>query len=237
MQHAFQCMILDLGLGLPDLNGFELLERIRKDPSIHAPPVIIHSGRDLSREEFHRLRRYTDAMVMKGSPHSGERLAEEVASLLENMTGQLPTTESAEASGQKDWPAILKGRTVLLVDDDMRNTFALSKTLEKKGLNVIMAPDGQTALELLENAQCLIDAVLMDTMMPGMDGNEATRRIRKRPECRGLPIIALSAKAMAEDRELCLEAGADAFLPKPIDLEQLFALLQKWMITVGGKPA
>ena len=227
-EETFHCMILDLGL--PDCSGFQLLEKINADASIQAPPVVIHSGRVLSRTEYDQLQRYTDSFVIKGMPLSGEQLGKEVASFLNEVgLNEAANDTGAEPADTPDWPDIFKGKTVLLVDDDIRNTFALSGALEKRGLGVIMAPDGLTALHLLEHSSQTIHAVLMDVMMPNMDGNEITRQIRTQHAPHKLPIIGLSAKAMEEDRERCLDAGMNAFLPKPVDMNRLLVTLRDHM--------
>ena len=214
-EKAFDCIILDLTL--PDTSGFEFLEQLaRRGP---LPPVVIYSARELSREEDLRLREYTDSIVIKGA-HSPGRLLDEVSLFLHAVKKPSSPTPTAQQ------PSDLSG-TVLVVDDDMRNVFALSKTLRHHGLKVLIAQDGYKALTQLEqNAD--VDWVLMDVMMPGMDGHEATREIRKRPEWRDLPVIAVTAKAMKGDREKCLEAGANDYLTKPIDIEKLLSMMRAW---------
>ncbi|MBF0611765.1 MAG: response regulator, partial [Magnetococcales bacterium] len=225
---TFDCMILDLSL--PDCSGFRLLENISKDPMIHELPVVIHSGKELSRAEYSQLRRYTDAVVTKGTPGSADRLVREVGAFLQAMD-KAPVPETRDESRQiHEWKALFANKSILLVDDDVRNTFALSRVLEKRGLNVIMAPDGLTALELLEHSPRSVDAVLMDVMMPGLDGNETTRRVREKEKFRHLPIIGLSAKAMADDRQRSLDAGMDHFLSKPVDQDLLLSLLRDILV-------
>ncbi|MEO5370780.1 MAG: response regulator [Magnetococcus sp. DMHC-1] len=220
----FDCMILDLSL--PDCSGFELLEHMAHDLSIQKLPVVIHSGRDLSREEYFRLRHYTDALVTKGTPDSGERLAREVGAFLHQAVVTPPEESSTGTTSFQDWKKVFSNTSILLVDDDVRNTFSLSRTLEKRGINVIMAPDGLTALDLLNHAARPVDAVLMDVMMPGLDGHEVTRRIREKEGFQAIPIIGLSAKTMEEDRQKSLAAGMDRFLSKPVDIEHLLGQLQ-----------
>ncbi|HET8882584.1 MAG TPA: response regulator, partial [Solimonas sp.] len=214
-EKTFDCIILDLTL--PDASGFELLEQLaRRGP---LPPVVIYSAHELSREENLRLREYTDSIVIKGA-HSPGRLLDEVSLFLHAMKKPSSPTPTAQQ------PSDLSG-TVLVVDDDMRNVFALSKTLRSRGLKVLIAQDGHKALAQLEqNAD--VDWVLMDVMMPGMDGHEATREIRKSAEWRDLPVIAVTAKAMKGDREKCLEAGASDYLTKPIDIEKLLSMMRAW---------
>jgi CheY-like chemotaxis protein/CHASE3 domain sensor protein len=215
----YDCIVLDLGL--PGMSGTELLERLAATPA-GVPPVVIHSGRDLSREENLKLRQYTDAIVVKGA-RAPERLLEEVSLFLHSI--QHAPRRPAEKPSLGDE---LKGRSVLLVDDDMRNLFALSKVLRGWGLVVAMAQDGRKALKALEENPAT-ELVLMDVMMPGMDGYEATRAIRAQARFAQLPIIALTAKAMRGDRERCLEAGASDYLSKPVDLDKLASLLRVWL--------
>jgi CheY-like chemotaxis protein len=187
------------------------------------PPVVVHSGRDLSREESLRLRQYTDSIVIKGA-RSPERLLDEVTLFLHSIRRQT----AAATSPPRSVDPTLANRTVLIVDDDMRNIFALSKALRARGLKVLMAQDGQKALkQLADNSE--IDIVLMDIMMPGMDGYETTREIRKHPQLRKLPVLALTAKAMQGDREKCLEAGANDYLSKPIDVDKLLSMMRVWV--------
>ncbi len=215
-QQSFDCVILDLGM--PDMNGFEFLERAAALPSV--PPVVVYSGRELSAEENLRLRQYTDSIVIKGA-RSPERLLDEVSLFLHSI-------RESPAAPQREMDGSLTGRSVLVVDDDMRNIFALSKALRAKGLTVVMAQDGYKAVKQLEENRG-IELVLMDIMMPGMDGYQTMAEIRKNPLHRQLPIIAVTAKAMRGDREKCLEAGANDYLSKPIDLDQLFSMMRVWL--------
>jgi len=215
-QVQFDCVILDLGMA--DVNGFEFLERAATLPAM--PPVVIYSGRELSREENLKLREYTDSIVIKGA-RSPERLLDEVSLFLHSI--HAPSTVRP-----REVDTSLHGRTVLVVDDDMRNIFALSKTLRAKGVKVVMAQDGLKAIKQL-GEQDDIEMVLMDIMMPGMDGYQTMGEIRKNPKYHKLPIIALTAKAMRGDREKCLEAGANDYLSKPIDLDKLFSLMRVWL--------
>jgi CheY-like chemotaxis protein len=199
----------------------ELLEHLAATPS-GVPPVVIYSGRDLSREENLKLRQYTDAIVVKGA-RSPERLLDEVSLFLHSIQHA-----PRRAAGQSPPGEELRGHSVLLVDDDMRNLFALSKVMRGWGLAVTMAQDGQKALKSLEDNPAT-ELVLMDIMMPGMDGYEAMRAIRAQPRFAQLPIIALTAKAMRGDREKCLEAGASDYLSKPVDIDKLVSLLRVWL--------
>ena len=214
---GYDCIVLDLGL--PGISGLDLLEKLADSGSI--PPVVVYSGRELSREENLRIRQYTDSIVIKGA-RSPERLLDEVSLFLHSIrNASQPGVAATNYDG-------LHGHHVLLVDDDMRNLFALSKVLRSWGVQVSMAQDGQKALQMLaENPQ--LELVLMDIMMPGMDGYEATRAIRAKPSLSRLPIIALTAKAMRGDREQCLEAGANDYLAKPIDLDKLASMMHVWL--------
>ncbi|MFK2932639.1 response regulator [Dyella agri] len=213
---AYDCIVLDLGL--PGLSGMELLERLAAGGSV--PPVVIYSGRDLSREENLRIRQYTDSIVIKGA-RSPDRLLDEVSLFLHRIRQQPSASAADIADG-------LQGHHLLLVDDDMRNLFALSKVLRGWGLKVSMAQDGPRALRMLEEEDAL-ELVLMDIMMPGMDGYEAIRQIRAQSRLAQLPIIALTAKAMRGDREQCLAAGANDYLSKPVDLDKLNSMIRVWL--------
>jgi CheY-like chemotaxis protein/signal transduction histidine kinase/CHASE3 domain sensor protein len=216
---GYDCIVLDLGL--PGISGVEMLEKLAQSGSI--PPVVVYSGRELSREENLRIRQYTDSIVIKGV-RSPERLLDEVSLFLHSIresTGPQAASPSPSYDG-------LSGHHVMLVDDDMRNLFALSKVLRGWGLQVTMAQDGQKALQHLQEHDN-VELVLMDIMMPGMDGYEVTRAIRAQPSLSHLPVIALTAKAMRGDREQCLEAGANDYLSKPIDLDKLASMMHVWL--------
>ncbi|CCG40957.1 response regulator [Magnetospirillum molischianum] len=214
----FDCLVLDLIL--PDISGFDLLDRARAD-GLRLPPVVIHSAKDLSYDETLRLRDYTDSIVIK-SARSPERLLDEVTLFLHSVRAVPPIEQPPRR--EED----LAGRKILLVDDDMRNAFALSKTLRNRGLSVLVAEDGIKAVAHVDLHPDL-DMVLMDIMMPGMDGYTAIAEIRRRPGRAGLPILALTAKAMPGDRERCLAAGANDHVPKPIDIDRLLELIRHWL--------
>ncbi len=218
----FDCVILDLRL--PDTNGFELLKHLEGIEEISLPPIVIYTGKELSREESQELQKYSRSIVVKGA-NSPERLLDEVTLFLHSvetkMTGEQKEIRVRQTSDHNP----LKEKHVLIVDDDMRNTFALSKILKKNGLTVSMADNGQLALEKLdENPN--IDLVLMDIMMPVMDGYEAMEKIREQERFQDLPIIALTAKAMPEDRSRCLEKGANDYVPKPVEVDMLLTLMR-----------
>lgn len=218
----FDCMILDLTL--PGMSGVNLLEACAQQ-QLALPPVIVYSGQELSNEQTLALREYTDSIVIKGA-RSPERLLDEVTLFLHSVKVNLPLAQQQQLNKPEQKIESISGRTVLIVDDDMRNTFALSKVLRSKGLNVLMAQDGLKAISQLE-ANPGIDLVLMDIMMPGMDGYTAIRKIRREIPCQSLPIIALTAKAMIGDREKCLEAGANDYLSKPVDIDDLTAIMMR----------
>ena len=223
-QH-FDCMILDLNL--PDRTGFEVLNEMNNDEAIARCPVIVYTGRDLTPEENFELMKYADSVIVKGVK-SPERLLDETALFLHRVVADMPKAKRQTIKQLYNTDTQLKGKKILIVDDDMRNSFALSKLLSDKGIIVEIAQTGQKALELLAEDPD-IDLILMDIMMPGMDGYETTRRIRARQEFRTLPILALTAKAMKGDREKCLAAGANDYLPKPVDVDRLFSMLRVWL--------
>lgn len=214
--HSYDCIVLDLNLG--GISGIEFLEKAAT--LVAVPPVVIYSGQDLSREDSLKLRQYTDSIVIKGQ-RSPERLLDEVSLFLHSIGSRGANATPADDNN-------LGGRQVLLVDDDMRNLFALSKSLRARGVNVSMAQDGYKALQQLEENPS-IELVLMDIMMPGMDGYETTREIRKLPQWSNLPIIAVTAKAMHGDRDKCLDAGANDYLTKPVDLDKLLSMMRVWL--------
>jgi CheY-like chemotaxis protein len=220
----FDCLVLDLGLS--DMSGFELLDQLQARGQA-LPPIIVYTGRELTRQQAERLERYADSVIVKGVK-SEERLLDETALFLHRVVGDLPEPKRRMIASLHDLDALFAGKTVLLVDDDMRNTFALAKLLRERELVVDIASDGLQALAWLDKHPD-VDVVLMDVMMPELDGYEATRRIRAQERFRRLPIIALTAKAMQDDRERCMKAGASDYLPKPVDLERLLSMLRVWL--------
>ncbi len=222
---AFDCVVLDLHL--PDTSGFELLSEIQKLPQLRDLPIVVFTGRELTEEEDGLLRQNAKSIVLKGV-RSPERLLDETALFLHRVIGDLPVAKQRmiETLHRSDEP--LLGRKVLVVDDDVRNIFALNSVLERHKMEVVSATNGRTAIDLLEKSDD-IALVLMDVMMPEMDGYETMRRIRSRPQFRMLPIIALTAKAMKGDREKCLEAGASDYVAKPVNTEQLLSLVRMWL--------
>jgi signal transduction histidine kinase/DNA-binding response OmpR family regulator/CHASE3 domain sensor protein len=227
---TFDCMVLDLSL--PDLSGYELLEQMAALEGVSFPPVIVYTGRSLSREEEEDLRRFSSSIIIK-DVRSPERLLDEVTLFLHQVESELPPERQSMLKKARDRDAVLEARRILVVEDDVRNIFALSRVLEPKGAKVEIARNGREALEALSRsagaAGDTIDLVLMDIMMPEMDGLTAIREIRKRPEWGNLPIIALTAKAMKGDREKCLAAGASDYIAKPLDVDKLLSLVRIWM--------
>jgi len=227
---TFDCMVLDLSL--PDASGYSLLETLSKEDSYSFPPVIVYTGADLTADEEHRLRRYSKSIIIKGAK-SPERLLDEVSLFLHQIVAELPPEQQRMIKKARSREAALEGRRILIVEDDVRNVFALSSILEPRGAFIQIARNGVEALRHLETAERTvdqkIDLVLMDIMMPEMDGLTATREIRKRPEWSKLPIIALTAKAMKEDQEQCLAAGANDYMAKPLDVEKLLSLVRVWI--------
>jgi CheY-like chemotaxis protein/signal transduction histidine kinase len=222
---TLDCMVLDISL--PDATGFELLERMAEEDQYSFPPVIVYTARSLSAEEEQQLRRYSRSIIIKGA-RSPERLLDEVTLFLHQVEANLPADRQKMLQEARSRDAVFEGRTVLIVEDDVRNIFALTSVLEPRGARVVIARNGREALDTVTSRRD-IDMVLMDIMMPEMDGYEAMREIRKRPDLRSVPIIALTAKAMRDDREHCLAAGASDYIAKPIDVEQLMSLMRVWM--------
>jgi HAMP domain-containing protein/CheY-like chemotaxis protein/signal transduction histidine kinase len=224
-REPFDCVVLDLRL--PDMSGFEVLEKIAKEGALKELPVVVFTGRELSAEEEARLHDYARSVVVKGV-ESPERLLDETALFLHRVIGELPDTKQQMLERLHRSDEDLVGKSVLVVDDDVRNIFALSSVLERRGMNVMTASTGREAISALEQRPDL-SVALMDIMMPEMDGYETIRAIRQKSEFRRLPIIALTAKAMKGDREKCLEAGASDYLAKPVNTEQLLSSLRMWL--------
>ena len=219
------CVVLDLRL--PDMSGFEVLEAIRADGAIADVPVVVFTGRELSPEEDAQLHTMARSIVVKGV-ELPERLLDETALFLHRVVTDLPPEKQRMLERLNSSDEDLLNRTVLLVDDDARNIFALSSVLERRGMRVLTATTGTEAIELVASTPDLA-IVLMDIMMPQMDGYQTMQAIRQKPELRRLPIIALTAKAMKGDREKCLEAGASDYLAKPVNTEQLLSALRMWL--------
>ena len=224
----FDCLVLDLGL--PDMNGFELIEQIQAtlaQRGLPPLPTIVYTGKDLTRAEETRLKRMTDSIILK-DVRSPERLLEETSLFLHRDQANLPRPQRQILERLREADPVLVGKKALIVDDDVRNIFALTSLLEEYQMEVLFAENGRDAVGLVESNPDL-DIVLMDVMMPEMDGYETTRCIRQQPQFRHLPIIALTAKAMQGDRQKCIEAGASDYIAKPVDTEQLISLLRVWL--------
>lgn len=227
---TFDCMVMDLNL--PDLNGLALLQRMAEQEHVAFPPVIVYTGRSLSVEEEQELRRFSRSIIIK-DVRSPERLLDEVTLFLHQLETTLPEQSQRLLEMVRSREAIFEGRRILVVEDDVRNIFALSSVLEPKGIQVVIARNGLEALATLQRENQRdgqgIDLVLMDIMMPEMDGITAIGEIRKQPAWKKLPIIALTAKAMKDDQDKCLSAGANDYIAKPLDVEKLLSLIRVWM--------
>ncbi|MFY8142522.1 MAG: response regulator [Caulobacter sp.] len=229
-EQTFDCMVLDLSL--PDASGFSLLETLSQDDSHAFPPVIVYTGHDLSADDEQRLRRYSSSIIIKGAK-SPERLLDEVSLFLHQVVSELPAEQQKMIQKARHRDAVLEGRRVLIVEDDIRNVYSLTNVLEPRGAVVEIARNGQEAIDALnrsaEDPARAIDLVLMDVMMPVMDGLTAARQIRLDARWSKLPILMLTAKAMPDDQERCIAAGASDYMAKPIDVDKLLSLVRVWM--------
>ena len=229
-EQTFDCMVLDLSL--PDTSGFSLLEQLSLGGEHAFPPVIVYTGHDLSADDEQRLRRHSNSIIIKGAK-SPERLLDEVSLFLHRVVSDLPAEQQKMIQKARNRDALLEGRRILVVEDDVRNVYSLTSILEPRGAVVEIARNGQEAIDALERAGRgeaeAIDLVLMDVMMPVMDGLEATRRIRSVGRWAKLPIIMLTAKAMPDDQERCIAAGANDYMAKPLDVDKLLSLVRVWM--------
>ena len=224
-ERPFDCVVLDLRL--PDMTGFEVLERLGDTLELNDLPVVVFTGKELSPDEDARLRSLARSVVVKGV-ESPERLLDETALFLHRVVADLPAEKQRMLDRLHRSDDALVGKKVLVVDDDVRNIFALSSVLERRGMSVLTAGTGREAIATLESTP-EVAIVLMDIMMPEMDGYETMQVIRQNVAFRRLPIIALTAKAMKGDREKCLEAGASEYLAKPVNTEQLLSALRAWL--------
>jgi CheY-like chemotaxis protein len=222
---AFDCVVLDLRL--PDMSGFEVLERLRDDTSLGEVPVVVFTGKELSPDEDARLHTLARSVVVQGV-ESPERLLDETALFLHRVVADLPPEKQQMLDRLHRSDDALLGKKVLVVDDDVRNIFALSSVLERRGMTVLTAGTGREAIATIDSTPD-VAIVLIDIMMPEMDGYETMQVIRQNPAFQRLPIIALTAKAMKGDREKCLEAGASDYLAKPVNTEQLLSALRMWL--------
>jgi CheY-like chemotaxis protein len=224
-EQEFDAVVLDLRL--PDISGFELLERMRETASMRDVPVVVFTGKELSDDEEAQLRRMAKSIVVKGV-QSPERLLDETSLFLHRAMSDLPEAKRSMLERLHASDEVLVDKKVLVVDDDVRNIFALSSILEQHNMKVLSAGTGREAIDILESTPDL-SLVLMDIMMPEMDGFETMRVIRQKPQLRRLPMIALTAKAMKGDREKCLEAGASDYIAKPVNPDQLVSLMRVWL--------
>jgi len=225
LDRPFDCCVLDLRL--PDMTGFELLDKLQEDPALCDIPIVVFTGKELSKEEEGQLRTAAKSIVLK-DVQSPERLFDETALFLHRVVSDLPEPKRRMLDQLHNSNDVLKRRKVLIVDDDARNIFALTTLLENQEMDVISATNGRQAIELLAQ-QDDVSVVLMDIMMPEMDGYETMRQIRKDPKFGALPILALTAKAMKGDREKCLAAGASDYIAKPVNTNELLSLLRVWL--------
>jgi len=227
---TFDCMVLDLTL--PDASGYALLETLSQENAFSFPPVIVYTGRDLSAQDEQQLRRYSHSIIIKGAK-SPERLLDEVTLFLHQVVAGLSLEQQTLLRRAQSRDETLEGKRVLIVEDDVRNVYALSSVLEPRGVKVQIARNGREAVEATLRAAGAeapaIDLVLMDVMMPEMDGLTATREIRRDARCKKIPILMLTAKAMPDDQEKCLEAGASDYMTKPLDVDRLLSLVRVWM--------
>ncbi|WP_075792072.1 response regulator [Massilia putida] len=224
-QQHFDCMVLDLTL--PDISGFDLLDQIGKQPQLRDLPIVIYTAQELSRKEVTKLKRYAKTIVVKDA-RSPERLLDETALFLHRSQASLPETQRRMLEEIHAADGGLAGRKVLIVDDDLRNIFALSSLLERQQMQVLFAENGRDGIEVLEKDPT-IEIVLMDIMMPEMDGYDTMRAIRRIPKFKSLPIITLTAKAMKGDRDKCIAAGASDYITKPVDVAQLLSMMRVWL--------
>jgi CheY-like chemotaxis protein len=221
----FDCMVLDLKL--PKMTGFALLEKVKGDERFGSLPVIVYTGKDLTRREETKLKRYAETIVVKDA-RSPERLLDETSLFLHRVESKLPDEKRKMLEQLHSADEVFVGKKVLIVDDDVRNVFALTSALEASGMEVVFAENGRDGIEALK-ANPNVDLVLMDVMMPELDGYETTKAIRELPEFERLPIIALTAKAMKGDRERTIASGASDYITKPVDTDQLLSLMRVWL--------
>jgi CheY-like chemotaxis protein len=214
-------------MGIPDQHAYETLENLKKSPGMESLPIIIFTGKSLSKAEEARIKQYADSIVIK-TAHSYQRILDEVSLFLHLVEESKKPKQESRYKRLGALNEVLAGKKILVTDDDVRNIFSLTKALEMHEMQVLSAVDGKEALHQLEQHPD-INVVLMDIMMPEMDGYEAMQKIRQKPQFRNLPIIAVTAKAMTGDREKCIKAGASDYISKPVDVDQLLSLLRVWL--------
>lgn len=224
-RYHIDCIVLDIGL--PDMSGFDFIYKLENLKGHNIPPIIIYTGKELTKEENNELQKYAESIIIKGVK-SEERLLDETALFLHRTISNLPESKQVIINNLYDKEAIFHSKKILLVDDDMRNVFALSRILKERGMEIVKAENGKNALEMLDTHSD-IDLVLMDIMMPEMDGYEAMKRIRSQRKFKNLPVIALTAKAMNDDKQKCIDAGANDYIAKPVDVERLLSLMRVWL--------
>ncbi|HZI15137.1 MAG TPA: response regulator, partial [Myxococcus sp.] len=222
----YDCLVIDLLL--PDMDGVKLVEEVKTQQRFRDLPIVVYTGKELTAKDESRLRRYTGSVILKSGAKSPEHLLSDTALFLHRLDQNLPPRARAALAQRSEEGTELTGKKVLVVDDDMRNIFALTSVLENHGMQVVFAENGRAAIEMLE-AHRDVDVVLMDVMMPEMDGYETMRAIRKDLKYSSLPIIAVTAKALKDDREKCMAAGASDYLPKPVDTDKLLELIRLWV--------
>jgi len=221
----FDCMVLDLKL--PDTTGFKLLEQLKKDERNTTLPVIVYTGKELTRREETRLKKYAETIIVKDA-RSPERLLDETSLFLHRVEARLPQAKRRMLEQLHSAEEVFKGKKILIVDDDVRNVFALTSVLESNGMEVVYAENGKEGLEALSQNPD-VDLVLMDIMMPEMDGYQTMEAVRQMPQFRELPIISLTAKAMKGDRDKSIASGASDYITKPVDTDQLLSLMRVWL--------
>jgi CheY-like chemotaxis protein len=225
-QGEFDTVVLDLML--EDIDGARMLEEIKTQPRFKDLPVVVYTAKDLSKKEEARLKKYAESVILKAGTTSPERLLSDTALFLHRVEEKLPPRARELLKGSREEGEKINGKKVLIVDDDVRNIFALTSVLESQGLEVLYAENGKDGIESLERNPD-VELVLMDVMMPEMDGYETMRAIRKDPSHKSLPIIAITAKALKEDRDRCIQAGASDYLPKPVENDKLMELIRLWV--------
>jgi CheY-like chemotaxis protein len=224
-ERQFDCMVLDLKL--PETSGFKLLEELKKHERNSRLPVIVYTGKELTRREETRLKKYAETIIVKDA-RSPERLLDETSLFLHRVEARLPQAKRRMLEQLHSAEEVFNGKKVLIVDDDVRNVFALTSVLEANGMEVIFAENGKDGIETLQQNPD-VDLVLMDIMMPEMDGYQTMQAVRQIPEFRQLPIISLTAKAMKGDREKSIASGASDYITKPVDTDQLLSLMRVWL--------